>query len=309
MRPLVAETRSHDPSGVERARGLVQYAGQLVVQGPHHFRLAPEVIGRSGAVAVAALFLTPLCALSYRHRWAQFALGGTLLVVCLMEVPWLFVHLSDTVSLSQARRAAGFAPLPFVFAGALALVVRRVSFVPLGLVAGIALQLAWPGDFDADLTHAGPAIATWVALVGGALALAAALVLRPAAPRERHGLAAAAAALLVLPVAVHAVSNWSPLNPTDPAALSPRLVHNLRARVPKGAVVIAPVGTSYEIAAVAPVYVVAAPIAHVADTKANDPYTRIRAVRHWVLTRDPAVERRYGATWAIRAGRLYRLSG
>ncbi len=33
-----------------------------------------------------------------------------------MEVPWLFVHFSDAVSLSQSRRAAGFAPLPFALA-------------------------------------------------------------------------------------------------------------------------------------------------------------------------------------------------
>ena len=50
-----------------------------------------------------------------------------------------------------------------------------------------------------------------------------------------------------------------------------------------------------------------APVAHVADTKANDPYGRARAVRHWTLTNDPRVAQRYGATWAIRAGRLYPL--
>jgi hypothetical protein len=78
--------------------------------------------------------------------------------------------------------------------------------------------------------------------------------------------------------------------------------------VPKGAIVLAPIKTSYEIEAVAPVYVVAAPLTHVANTKANDPVTRFRAVKHWVLTNDPKVAARYGATWAIRAGRLYRLS-
>jgi hypothetical protein len=61
------------------------------------------------------------------------------------------------------------------------------------------------------------------------------------------------------------------------------------------------------VTAQAPVYVVAAPVTHVANTKANDPYGRARAVHHWVLTSDPRVARRYGATWAIRNGRLYRL--
>jgi hypothetical protein len=307
LRPLVNETRAHDPSDVERLRGLQQYGDQLVIAGPHHFRLAPEVLGRTGPVAIAALFLLPLTALAIRRRWAQYALGGSLLILLLMEVPWLFVHLSDAASLSQARRAAGFAPLPFAFAGALALAARRLVVIPLALAAGIVLELAWPGDFGVGLRHGGPALATWVALVGGLVALVAVLVLRPPPVAERHGLAAAAAALFVLPVVVHGFAHWSPRNPSDPDALSPRLVHNLRAKVPEGSIVIAPVRTSYEVAAVAPVYVVAAPVTHVANTNANDPYRRVKDVHRWIQSNDPAIERRYGATWAIRAGRLYRL--
>ena len=75
----------------------------------------------------------------------------------------------------------------------------------------------------------------------------------------------------------------------------------------KASIVLAPVKVSYRVAASAPVYIVAAPATHVADTRANDPYGRVRAVRHWVLTNDPRVATRYGATWAIRGGRLYRL--
>ena len=116
LQPLVKETRAHNPSDVERLRGLQQYADQLVISGPHHFRLAPEVLGRTGPVAIAALFLLPVTAVAIRRRWAQYVLGGSLLILLLMEVPWLFVHLSDAASLSQARRAAGFAPLPFAFA-------------------------------------------------------------------------------------------------------------------------------------------------------------------------------------------------
>ena len=84
-----------------------------------------------------------------------------------MEVPWLFVHLSDAASLSQARRAAGFAPLPFAFAGAFALAARRFIALPAALAAGIVLQIVWPGDFGVGLSHGGPALATWVALIGG----------------------------------------------------------------------------------------------------------------------------------------------
>ena len=46
----------------------------------------------------------------------------------------------------------------------------------------------------------------------------------------------------------------------------------------------------------------------VADTKANRPYGRAKDVERWLETRDPAIPRRYGATWAVREGRLYRLS-
>ena len=88
-----------------------------------------------------------------------------------MEVPWLFVHFSDAVSLSQSRRAAGFAPLPFVFAGALARRRAHVARAAGGARGGIVLQRLWPGDFDYGLRHGGPAAATWIALFGGAAAL------------------------------------------------------------------------------------------------------------------------------------------
>jgi len=304
LKPIVDETLSHNPGPGERARAIAHYGSSLVVSDDRHYRLAAEMFGRSGVVAVAALLLLPLAGLALRRRWAAFALGGTLLVLVLMEVPWLFVHVSDTVSISQSRRAAGFAPLPFALAGALALVARRVAVLPVALVAGIVLQRLWPGDFDYGLSHGGPALATWFALVGGGVALVLGLVLRPREPREHQFLGAAAMLCLVLPVLVHGVWHWTVDDKVDPYALSPRLVHNLRTKVPKGAVVLAPVRTSYHVAANAPVYVVATPVVHVANTKANDPYGRVRAVHHWVLTNDPRVAKRYGATWQIRNGRL-----
>jgi hypothetical protein len=309
LRPIVDETISHNPSAGERARGLAHYGSQLVVSNDRHFRLAEEVFGRSGSVAVAALFLLPVIGLALRRRWAAFTLGGTLIILLLTLVPWLFVHVSDTVSLSQARRLAGFAPLPFVFAGSAALLARRAFAVPLALVAGVVLQRLWPGDFEAGLHHGGPALATWIALFGGALALAAGLAARRAPWREHHALGLAAVCAFVLPVFMHGVWHWSPDPKSDERAISPRLVHSLRTKVPKGAVVLAPVIVSYRVAASAPVYVVAAPVVHVANTKANDPYGRARAVHHWVLTNDPRVARRYGATWQIRNGRLTPISG
>jgi hypothetical protein len=309
LKPIVDETVSHDPGPGERLRAIQHYGSSIVVESDRHYRLAAEMFGRSGVVAVAALLLLPLAGLAIRRRWAAFALGGTLLVLVVMEVPWLFVHFSDAVSLSQSRRAAGFAPLPFALAGALALAARRVAVLPLALVAGIVLQRLWPGDFEYGLRHGGPALATWFALAGGAVALAGGLVLRRRDLREHHALGAGAMFLLVLPVLVHGIWHWSVNDKVDPYALSPRLVHNLRTKVPKGAVVLAPVDVSYRVAAKAPVYIVAAPVTHVANTTANRPYDRVRAVHHWVLTSDPRVAKRYGATWAIRKGHLYRLPG
>jgi len=306
LKPIVDETVSHDPGPAERLRALHHYGDQLVVTNLHHYRLAPEVFGRSGAVAVASLVLLPVAGLALRRRWAAFALVGSVTILLLTQVPWLFVHFSDAVSLSQARRVAGFAPLPFALVGALALVARSWKVLPVALVAGIVLQRLWPGDFEYGLRHGGPALATWIALVGGAAALVGGILWRGRV-RERHGLAAAAAVCFTLPVFLHGVWNWSPRLTSDPDALSPRLVHRLRTVVPKGAVVLAPIQVSYRVTAKAPVYVVALPVAHVADTRANDPYGRARLVRHWTLTNDPRVAERYGATWAIRAGRLYRL--
>ena len=60
---------------------------------------------------------------------------------------------------------------------------------------------------------------------------------------------------------------------------------------------------------IAPVYIVAAPVTHVAATTANRPYERAKDVQNWAVSNDPAIAKRYGATWAIRSGRLYRLPG
>jgi hypothetical protein len=79
--------------------------------------------------------------------------------------------------------------------------------------------------------------------------------------------------------------------------------------VPSLSTIIASPSVSYEILADAPVYVVAAPLYPVAHTKANDPEARIKAVELWLKTGNPAIPRRYGATWAVnRNDRLYRLT-
>jgi hypothetical protein len=307
VRPLADETLSRNPGPAQRAAELAKYAGQLDVWSIHRFRITPELIGRAGPVAVAALLLVPLAAFAARRRWSAFVLGGTVAILALMLVPTLFVRFSDAVSLSQARRAAGFVPFAFAFAGGLALLGRTRLVVPAALAAGIAFELIWPGDFAYGLRHGGPAFVTWIAFVGGIAAIVAGLYLRRYTVAEWHGRAALAAALFVLPVVVHGFRHWSALAPRDPLALSPRLVAGLRA-LPGRTVVIASPEAGYRIAAAAPVYVVASSPPHVANTRANRPYERARDVKRWLRTGDPAVIARYHPTWAVKSGRLYRLT-
>ena len=169
LRPIAKETASVSPSAAEVQRALRHYQGQLDVFSDGRYRLAPEVLGRSGAIAVAALFAVPLAVLAAKRRWAALVLGGFLAVLVLMLVPTLFTRFADVVSISQARRAAGFVPFAFAVAGGAAVLARLLSIgaLPVGLAAGIAFQLAYPGDFGYSLVHGGPAVATWVALGGG----------------------------------------------------------------------------------------------------------------------------------------------
>jgi hypothetical protein len=307
LRPLADETLSRNPGPQALASGLAHYANDLQVWSAHRFRVEPTLVGRSGAVAVAALVLVPIAAFAARRRWSAFVLGGTVSILGLTLVPTLFVHFSDLVSLSQSRRAVGFLPFAFAFAGGLALLARSILVLPAALAAGIVLQHEWPGDFGYGLRHGGPAAATWIAFVGGAAGIVASIWLRRYSVRERHGRAAIAAWLFVLPIAVHGFRSWDPLRTEDPYALSPALARELRA-VPPRAVVIATPRQSYGIAAAAPVYVVAAPPTHVANTEANRPYERVRDVERWLARNDPAVLRKYRPTWAVRRGHLYRLS-
>src|SRR5262249_21676550 len=90
--PIVHDTAPHEPSDVQLARDVRHYHAQLDVFSAHSFRLAPEVIARSGAIAVAALVLLPLSGLAPRRRWAALVLGSALTVFVLVLVPELFTR-------------------------------------------------------------------------------------------------------------------------------------------------------------------------------------------------------------------------
>ncbi|HZM19059.1 MAG TPA: DUF6541 family protein [Gaiellaceae bacterium] len=301
LRPIVEDTAGHTPRAEEVRRALERYARELDVGSLDSYSLSPEVFGRSGAVAVAALVAIPLAAFASRSRWAAYVVGGSLPILLLTLAAFAFPSFADLVSLSQARRIVGFMPLSFAFAGGCAVLAGflRGAALPAGLAAGLWLQLTWPGDFGPHLDHGGPAFATWVALVGAALAIPAGLLIqRRWGSIERRGLYAGLTALLfVLPVAVHGMREWEkPVGPRVP--LTPGLREAL-GELPEGSVVFSDLETSYRIAALAPVYVAAAPPAHVADTEDNRPYARRRDVMRFLRTGDLEIPRRVGADWLV----------
>jgi hypothetical protein len=301
--PLARDTVSHAPSSEELQRSLAHYHDQLVVHGTS-YHLAPEVFARNGAVAVAALVLVPFAALAWRRRWSPFVLGGSLAVLGVMLVPFLFEQLSDGVTLSQSRRAAGFLPFAFAFVGGVAVLTRVLAafMLPIALAAGVVFQVLWPGDFGFRLVNGGPEHAAWFAAGGGLLALVVTLGVRRSFELDRSDwLAALAAGLFVLPVAVHGFTHWSTATMADPDALTPGLVRELRDDVPRRDVVFSDLETSYRIAAYAPVLVVAAPVEHVANTKQNRPRERRADVLAFLATGDLAIPRRYHAHWLVVA--------
>jgi hypothetical protein len=203
--PIVTETASHTPHGAEKARALELYEHQLHMSGSS-YSLAPEFVARGGPLVGAALLCVPLAFLARRRRWAAFVLGGSLVLLTIALVRPLFGALGDLISLSQAVRISAFLPLSFALGGAAVLAARlRAAGVTVALAAGVLLQLLYPDEFPHRALDTGPAWATWIAFVGGALALlAGALFIRNRTPRFTAVWAAAAAVAFVVPAAVDA---------------------------------------------------------------------------------------------------------
>ena len=301
LTPIVEDTAGHTPAREEVQRALERYAHELDVDSIDRYALTPEVFSRRGAVAVAALVAIPLAAFAARSRWAAFVVGGSLPILVLTLAPWVFPAFADLVSISQARRIAGFMPYAFALAGGFAVLAGflRGAALPAALAAGLWLQFTWEGDFGPRLDHGGPALATWIGLVGAVVAIPAGLVIqRRWGSIERRGLYAGVAALLfVLPIGVQGMRDWRE-PPGSRVPLTPGLVRELR-KLPEGTVVFSDLETSYRVAALAPVYVAAGPPAHVADTEDNRPYARRRDVVRFLRTGDLSIPRSYGADWLV----------
>ena len=294
--PVVDDTRSVSPDAAEVRRAFAQYPGQLDIRSDSSYSLAAEVFTRSGAVAIAALLLIPLAGLASRRRWAALVAGGSLTVFAVMLVPLLFTTLADLVSISQARRAAGFVPFAFAFAGGMGVLARALGplLPPVALAAGIVLQLLYPGDFGYQLESPAPAWITWVAAAGAVVAIVVGLV-RRRPPLET--VASLAAALFLAPVVVAGLLDWT--RPSTPAiaTLSSGLIEAVRDDVPAGSIVYSDQETSFRLAAYAPVYIAVAPPGHVADTEENRPYERARDARRFLRTGDLSIPLSYGARY------------
>jgi hypothetical protein len=300
--PVVKKTATYEGPTQALHQGLTKYAGQIDVFSDHSYRLAPELFARSGAVGVASLVLVPVAALAARRRWSAYVLGGSLAIFALTLVPFIFPRFADAVSLSQARREGGFLPFAFALAGGAAVLARLLSWVvlPVAVAAGIALQLAFPGDFGYRLDQGGPAIATWIAAIGAAVALVGVATVGRRPALERQGaLALSAVVLFCVPIAVQGFRNLGDNTTKGEPALTPGLIRALRNDVPMQDVVFSDDATAYRIAAYAPVYINAAPPAHVADTRDNDPYGRRRDALGFMRTGNLSIPRHYRADWIV----------
>lgn len=285
--PVVQETASFTPSGEQvqsKRHGFDRYPGQFIVESESSFHVNPEVLTRAGPVPLAALCLVPLALFAVRRRWAALVLGGSLVVLAVLLSDVLFPRFVDVVSLSQARRLAGFLPLAFALAGGVAVLSRVVSWavLPLALAAGVALEWAWPGDFGYRLEEGGPTLPVWIALAGSVGAIVLGLLLRSRLPTLERAdwLPAAACVLFVVPMAV--TSGWE--RPKPHQELTPALRTALDRFTEPGDIVLSDPETSYWIAAFAPVYVAVSAPTHVGDTKENRPYERVAAWERYVRT-------------------------
>jgi hypothetical protein len=309
LEPVVQQTIPVSPGPVQLAKNLHHYRHDLVGwRSLTRYNLAPARIDRNGAVAVAGLLLVPLAFFARRRRWGALVLGGSVAVLGIELWPLVFPHFSDAVSLSQSRRASAFIPFAVALAGGAAIVGRFSRTLALvgGLVLGIWLQVTYAGDFGLRAPTTEPAFPVWIALYGGiaALVIGALLAWRrrgAAVPvmRQRGITAALAVLLFTLPVAVHGFSYWSPQTAHDGAALTPGLIRFLQRDVPARSVVLADLPTSYRATAFAPVYVVAVPPTHAANTRPNELGKRRRAVLQFFFHPTLAVAKAWRAQWVV----------
>jgi hypothetical protein len=309
LEPVVQQTIPVSPNPAQLAQNLHHYRADLVVHSLARYSLAPARIDRNGGVTIVALLLIPFALLARRRRWSALVLGGTVGVLAIELWPLVFPHFSNLVSLSQSRRLSGFIPFSVALAGGAAILSRYSRTLALvgALAGGIWLQVAFAGDFGLRAPRTEPAFVVWIALYGGIAALVAGALLAwrrsgwPAesGSRPRDGVAALAVLLFVLPVAVHGFSQWTPAVKHDRDALTPGLIRFLQRDVQPRSVVFSDLATSYRATAFAPVYVVAVPPTHAANTRPNELAKRRRGVLRFFTYPSLEEPEAWGAQWLV----------
>ena len=308
LEPVVEQTIPVSPNPAQLAQNLHHYRADLVVHSLARYSLAPARVDRTGAITIVALLLVPLALLGRRRRWSALVLGGTVAVLGIELWPLVFPHFSNAVSLSQSRRLSGFIPFAVALAGGAAVVTRfsRTLAIVGGLACGIWLQVALAGDFGLRAPRTEPAIVVWIALYAGIAALVIGAVLAwvrwdplPKGSGSHDAAAAVAVFLFVLPVAVHGFSHWTPQLRHDRNGLTPGLIRFLQQDVPPRSVVFANLATSYRAPAYAPVYVVAMPPTHAANTRPNELAKRRRAVLRFFAHPSLEEPQAWKAQWLV----------
>jgi hypothetical protein len=270
----------------------VALAGFLVVRALVDRRDVAHVAAALAAIAVpaglVALWLLPIVRETVSHNPSQG------------ELRRAFAGYGQELDVSGLH---SYRLNPELWSRAGAVAVASLALLPLAVFAYRRMWGAFPGDFGSPyrFVHGGPRLLTWIAFGAALAALVAAAFFGRRIPQVEGPapLAAAAVALFLIPVAVHGYSHWTRAEKSR-TGLPQKLVTAVRAEVPKGDVVFSDPLTAYELAAFAPVYINAAPEAHVANTKANRPAARVKAAQRFFRDGGPlSVPRRGGARWLL----------
>ena len=284
LAPIVAETQSHYPKPSELARALAPVRNGSRRHSTH--ALSPRRRESSRAAVPSRSRRSCSCRSRRSPRGgagARSSSAGRCSCSRVELSPFVFPHFSDLVSLSQSRRAAGFVPFAFALAGGLAVLARALAVARCcrsRSPPASCSQARYPGDFGTKLAPRRPVdrdVDRALRRDSRRSSLAVVLVADASAAATRR----AGAGRRARRAPVRAARRRARL-----LALERRVEDAIRTRsrpasstscgsdVPKRAVVFSDLETSYRISAYAPVYVAAAPPAHVADTKANNPYAR-----------------------------------